>query len=334
MFELFYQRIVLLSLIFIKSLSINAQIDTIDYSLKVNWAALPGNYPPKMQNFFFQDPLDSIDVFYLYPTLLVSKEDTRWNVPIDDKEQLDRIENSVVPFQASAWASSGSIYVPYYRQAHLRSYFNLDSGGREALLFAYADVKRAFEYYLEHFNHGKGIILAGHSQGSTHLAFILRDFFDGKPLQSQLVAAYLPGNGFEKDVFKNIPFMEKPDQIGGFVSWNTFKRKIDQRNYTWCKGKAVINPVTWDTTAVAKRALHKGFLFSNGKMYKKSFTTHMTNDIIWISLPHFPYRYVSFGMKQYHVGDVNLFWEDIRENSLLRTRVYLEERKKRFPKNN
>lgn len=310
--------------------SVLSQHEAVDYSNPSNWAVVPGNYPEKMKEFFVRDPFDSIDVFYIYPTLIVSEKDTRWNVPIEDKEQQGKILNTVVPFQASAWASSGRLYVPYYRQAHLRSYHNLDSGGREALLFAYSDVKAAFEYYMEHFNNGRGIILAGHSQGSTHLSFILKDFFDGKPLQKQLVAAYLPGNGLEPDLYKTIPFMVHPDDIGGFVSWNTFKKKLDPRNYAWCKGKVVINPVTWDTAMVAPRELHKGFLFSNGKMYEQSFTTNRGNGVIWITTPHFPYRYMSFTMKQYHIGDVNLFWEDIRQNSILRTEVFLKKRKEGF----
>ncbi|MEY3235988.1 MAG: hypothetical protein RI883_89 [Bacteroidota bacterium] len=326
---LFKNTILLISLLQITFTALS-QKEPVDYSNPANWAVVPGNYPEKMKDFFVQDPFDSIDVFYLYPTLIVSEKDTRWNVPIDDKEQQGKILNSVVPFQASAWASSGSLYVPYYRQAHLRSYFNLDSGGREALLFAYADVKAAFEYYLEHFNNGRGIILAGHSQGSTHLSFILRDFFDGKPLQNQLVSAFLPGNGFEPDLYKTIPLMVHPDDIGGFVSWNTFKKKLDAKNYSWCKGKVAINPVTWDTTLVAPRELHKGFLFSNGKMYEHSFTTNRENGVIWITTPHFPYRYMSFTMNHYHVGDVNLFWEDIRQNSILRTEVFLKKRKEAF----
>jgi hypothetical protein len=215
------------------------------------------------------------------------------------------------------------VYAPYYRQAHLRSYYELENGGEKALLFAYEDVKSSFEYYLKNFNNGKGIVLVGHSQGSTHLGFILRDFFDGKPLQNQLVAAYIPGIGFGKDQFQTISLMEDPKEVGGFLAWNTFKRKVDKESYTFYENKACINPVTWDTTAIASRKQHKGFLFSNGKFYEQSFSTHLGNGIVWISTPHFPYRYLSFTMKHYHIGDINLFWEDIRENVLLRTKNYL-----------
>ena len=309
----------------------NTFADAVDYSSTNNWAVLPGNYPDNIKDYFVQNPQDSIDVFYVYPTLIVSDKDKRWNVPINDSVQIKKVLNTAVRFQASAWGSSGSLYVPYYRQAHLRSYNNLENGGTTALLLAYSDVKAAFEYYLKHFNHGRGIILAGHSQGSTHISYLLKDFFDGKPLQKQLVAAYIPGVGLDKNQFKTIPFMENPNQTGGFVTWNTFKKKFDKKNYKWYKGKVVINPVTWDTTAIAKRELHKGFLYSNGKMYTKSFDTHTDNGVIWISTPHFPYRYLAFTLRNYHVGDVNLFWEDIRENSLLRVQNYRSNKKNLDP---
>ena len=309
----------------------DAFTNAVDYSSSNNWAVLPGNYPENLKAYSVQNPQDSIDVFYVYPTLIVSDKDKRWNVPINDSVQIKKVLNIAVRFQASAWGNSGSLYVPYYRQAHIRSYNNLENGGTTALLMAYSDVKAAFEYYLKHHNHGRGIILAGHSQGSTHISYLLRDFFDGKPLQKQLVAAYIPGVGLDKNQFKTIPFMENPNQTGGFVTWNTFKKKFDQKNYKWYKGKVVINPVTWDTTALAERKLHKGFLYSNGKMYKNSFDTHTDNGVIWISTPHFPHRYLAFTLRNYHTGDVNLFWEDIRENSLLRVQNYRSNKKNLDP---
>jgi hypothetical protein len=168
-------------------------------------------------------------------------------------------------------------------------------------------------------------VLAGHSQGSTHLMLLMKEFFDGKPLQEKLIAAYLPGNALKVDEFKHIPFMTEPDQTGGFVSWNTFKKKYNTPYFQkWFKGSVTINPVTWDTTAFAPRSKHDGFLFSNGKLYEHSFETNVIDGGVWLTLPHFPYRYLSFKMKTYHAGDVNLFWEDIRQNARLRVLTYLE----------
>lgn len=324
----FKQRFILFSTPFflIYSSFSFGQIDTnkVDYSNQDNWAVLPGHYPKELEKFGLKRLNDSIDVFYVYPTLLTDKKDERWNVEMTDSIQHEKVLKGAIQFQASAFTEVGAVYSPYYRQAHLRSYYELENGGEEALLFAYQDVKNAFEYYLKNYNQGKGIVLVGHSQGSTHIGFILRDFFDGKPLQKQLIAAYIPGIGFEKDQFNTIPLMVEPYEIGGFLSWNTFKRKVDKDSFRFYENKACINPVTWDTSIFVSSDLHKGFLFSNGKFYKQSFKTYLGNGIIRISTPHFPFRYLSFTMKHYHVGDINLFWEDIRQNALLRSKSYIE----------
>ena len=56
-----------------------------DYNLSTSWAVLPSKYSQEFQNFASnaQDTLQA-DVFYVYPTLNLDKEDLRWNVPIDD----------------------------------------------------------------------------------------------------------------------------------------------------------------------------------------------------------------------------------------------------------
>jgi hypothetical protein len=308
-------------------LNVYALLGQTDYSDSSNWAVLPGHYPKELLTYSILPGNDSIDVFYIYPTLLTSKNDTRWNVEISDSAQRKKVLNSAVQFQASSWASAGNIYVPFYRQAHIRSYSSLEGRGREALLLAYSDIKRAFEYYLQNYNKGKGIILAGHSQGGTHITLLLKDYFDDKSLQKQLVAAYIPGIGIDTNEFKTIGLMTTPGETGGFVTWNTFKRKLDQQQYKWYKGKAVVNPVTWDLEVNVDKKEHKGFLFSNGKLYEHSFNTHLSDGVIWISTPHFPYRYLSFTMRNYHVGDVNLFWEDIRQNAMLRSQYYLRNNK-------
>lgn len=297
----------------------------VNYANISNWAVHPYNIPDVLFPYLNDTANNSkADVFYIYPTLFLDKKDERWNIPLDDSVFRNKILDNAVRFQASAWGECGRMFVPFYRQAHIRSYRNLENGGREALLFAYSDIKAAFQYYLDNFNKGKPIILAGHSQGSTHLTLLLKDFFDGKTLQNQLVAAYLPGIGLKKNEFLTIPLMTSPNQIGGFVTWNTFKRKVNQEKFEmWYKGKAVINPVTWNSEKVADRKKHKGFLFSNNKLYSQSFSTHVIDGAIWISTPHFPYRSVAWTMDDYHIGDINLFWADIKFNSKQRLMEFL-----------
>ena len=107
--------------------------------------------------------------------------------------------------------------------------------GKEAGVLAYQDVKRAFQFYLENYNQGKPIIIASHSQGSLHAKRLLHEFFDGKVLQEKLIAAYLVGVRILPNEFKNIPVLNQPNETGGFVSWNTYKKnKLPKRYDYWC----------------------------------------------------------------------------------------------------
>ena len=104
-------------------------------------------------------------------------------------------------------------------------------------------------------------------------------------------------------------------------TWPSASLKLKTKKYKdWYKGSAVINPVTWDQSSYAKRGQHKGFLFWDENIYEQSFSTHLVDGAVWISIPHVPFRSLSVSMKDYHIGDVNLFWEDTRIN--VKDRVY------------
>ncbi|WP_291807302.1 DUF3089 domain-containing protein [Lutibacter sp.] len=322
--------VVLFSITSCKSLTVptfSSQVSPAvpNYNEPSSWAVLPNKYSDKLSD--WKTTKDSLvaDVFYVYPTLNIEKKDVRWNVPIEDILQQEKVLEKAVYFQASAFLNAGKLYVPFYRQAHLRSYSEYDNGGDKALNIAYADIKNAFIAYLEKYNNGRSIIIAAHSQGTTHAIQLLKDFFDGKPLHSKLIAAYIPGIAIKKNEFINIPLMTSPTETGGFVSWNTFKMNHYPKRYSsWYKGSVVSNPISWNTAKTSSRKDHKGFLFSNGKLYKQALKVKVADGILWTSLPHFPYRIFILGKKRYHEGDINLFWEDIRENALVRVHSYLK----------
>ena len=95
----------------------------------------------------------------------------------------------------------------------------------------YADVRDAWRAYLAHDNHGRGVVLIGHSQGSILLTRLIAEEIDGKPAQKLLVAAYLAGDlGFSvpagKDVggtFKSIPLCRSASQFGCALVWSTYQ---------------------------------------------------------------------------------------------------------------
>jgi hypothetical protein len=296
-----------------------------NYANEKSWAVLPTKYPATLQEYVPINVQDlKADVFYVYPTLLLDKNDLRWNASIDDKIQNDKVVHTAVKNQASPFATSGRIYVPFYRQAHIKSYSLYDKGGKQAFEIAYADVKKAFEFYLKNYNKGRPIIIVSHSQGTNHTIQLLKDFFDGQVLQKRLIAAYIPGMGVKPNEFKTIQEMTKPNETGGFVSWNTRKKGTYPKNKTVYDGAVTTNPITWDTSKTTTLNQHKGFLYSNGKLYSKALKIEITNGMVWSTNPKFPMRFFMSFMKNYHVGDINLFWQDIKENVELRTKIWFE----------
>ena len=293
-----------------------------NYNDKDSWAVLPENIPDEISIFNIDENKKEADVFYIYPTLIDSKNQREWNSDIWNEDIRNDVINRPVKYQASAWLDAGNLYVPYYRQAHIRVFndkFRVD--GDKALNLAYNDIKEAFTYYLENFNNDKPFIIASHSQGTVHAKRLISEFIDGKELQKKLIAAYLVGIKVFEDEFKNIKPMNSPDETGGFVTWNTFKfnkypRKDNYEN--WFKGGVTTNPITWDDSKETKKDLHKGLLYRDLKIFSQNIDIKLIDGIVWSSIPNVPGKILLQTVRSYHFADINLFWVDIRENAKLR----------------
>ena len=274
------------------------------------------------------------DVFFVVPTLFSDKRNTSWNSNIYDEKFSELLIESSIKYQATAWLNAGNLYSPNYRQAHFRVFDERfwSNGGEDAYNLAYQDIKKAFEVYLKNFNKGKPIIIAGHSQGAGHLKRLLQEVFDGKEIENKLIAAYLIGTKITKDDFFSLKLMNKEDEIGGYVTWNTFKvlNNEDKYNLTvdrvWLNDAQVTNPITWSNFISKDYNDHKGFLWLNQKVFPNTIVIESIDEGINIKTPKmgFPKTILFSTIKDYHKGDINLFWEDIRINAIKRTRKYFE----------
>jgi Protein of unknown function (DUF3089) len=177
-----------------------------DYNDLDYWAAHPWKWDPSDS---VPAPLigpeqDSIaDLFFLYPTTFTDPGRAKMvNAPIDDPYLSAKTDYSTILFQASAFNQHCRIFSPRYRQAHLSNFYSNDTA-TSGLAFdlAYQDIKSAFEFYLRHYNAGRPIIIAAHSQGSKLAERLLKEFFDGRELQEKLVAAYVLGWPIPRDYF-------------------------------------------------------------------------------------------------------------------------------------
>ena len=306
-----------------------------DYTNLRSWAVHPSGDQSIFDDFNLNSSKLPVDVFFIYPTLLTDKDNTRWNADIFDSKTRSYVLGSSVKYQASAWFATGDVYVPYYRQAHLRVFRESfwKNGGKEAYEMAYNDVKEAFITYMKVYNNDRPIIIAGHSQGSGHAKRLLQEFFDDKPLKNKLVAAYLIGTKITSDDFKTLDLMNDKNETGGFVTWNTYRlmseRKKQKSSFTiseeWIQDALCSNPITWNDNKTSNYDEHKGFLYLNNKVFPKTVKIESIDNKILVKLPKMGIvkRLLLSTVKDYHKADVNLFWEDIRLNSIERSTSYL-----------
>lgn len=301
-----------------------------DYSKLEYWAAHPDKW----------DPSDTVplplkrssetkiaDVFFVHPTTYTDMKDAGvTNARIDDSIINYKTDYSSIIYQASAFNESARVFAPRYRQAHISMYKEMDSVKKAAAFeIAYQDVKEAFIYYLNNENHGRPIIIASHSQGTTHTKRLLKEMIDGKELSKQLVCAYLVGMVVKKDEYERIQVCADSSETGCFVSWRTFRK-----DYTddWANRidttVAVVNPVNWKVgNEMVEKADHKGaVLYNLKKVYTNTQTTQKEGSALWISHPKFPGSFL-YLKKNYHAGDINLFYVDIRNDVSRRINLFM-----------
>jgi len=157
-----------------------------------------------------------------------------------------------------------------------------------------------------------------------HGSKLVKEFFDSTELESQLIAAYLPGVGIEPLYFNSLNPLETPEATGGYVSWNTYKSgKLPKRYQSYYEGRVTSNPITWNDQQQTTFENHKGLLYYNKEIYPESITVEMIDGMIWASLPKVPKRFFMSFIKNYHAFDINLFWKDISENAVLRRDQWL-----------
>jgi DUF3089 family protein len=172
------------------------------------------------------DPKAPIDCFYVYPT--VSTDPTPNSDMVADPAELN-----VIRQQFARFASKCRPYAPLYRQVTLAGLRRIIGGGASGGLsvgLGYDDVRDAWNYYVSHDNAGRGVALIGHSQGSYVLTELIRREIDGKPVQSRLVSAILPGATIPvargKDVggaFQHIPVCRTASQTGCLIAYSAFR---------------------------------------------------------------------------------------------------------------
>jgi len=303
-----------------------------DYSLISSWAAHPGK----------KDPSDTVvgvgqkknlpemsrtDVFFIHPTSYTNQPNIKnpWSGDITEDQLNKKTDDGSILYQASVFNQAGNVYAPRYRQAHYYSYLTEDTfSSIRAFDVAYMDVKVAFTYYLANYNKGNAIIIASHSQGTTHAIRLVKEFFDDKPLQGKLVCAYLVGMPVYESMFNTIKPCMDSAETGCYCTWRTYARGYYPKDYKKpLKVSVCTNPLTWKTDSVyASHKLNRGGILRDMKKVIPRLTDAQVMDgVLRINKPDIKGK-IFLNITNYHIADYNLFYMNVRENALYRTKMY------------
>ena len=293
------------------------------------WAAHPwkkdlsDSIPKPLRATFQQD--STTDVFFIHPTTLTVNSDPRWTADIDDPELNAKTDYSSILYQASVFNEKCRVFAPRYRQAHYNSFFIGDSIAKKYFDLAYADIRAAFEYYLANYNNGRPIIIAAHSQGTKHAGRLLKEFFEEKPLLDKLVCAYIIGLPIPEDYFKVLPPCKDSLSTGCFVGWRTYKSGYLEPNYVAKENfkTVVINPLSWTSDTLFYNSSYNlgGVLKKFNRIVPQTVSAQVHSNVLWASKPNVAGK-IFFTKKNYHIGDINLFYMNIRQNVSTRIAAY------------
>lgn len=301
----------------------NRQTQNI-YSDSSKWAYLETNVDDK-----------EADVFFICPTVYGGDENT-FNMSLDD-EDTKKSFLGAINMEKGIYDEECRFFAPYYRQAALNVY-EMESADREKYLeIAYEDVKRAFEYYMEYYNDGHPIVLAGFSQGADLSIRLLKDCFADEDTNELLVACYAIGWSItEEEIqeFSHLRFAEGETDVGVIVSFNSEAENITDSPMIPMGTKTLaINPLNWKTDGtVADKSQNDGACFTDysGSIVKEipQLTGAYIDEnrgalkVTDVTAEDYPAVLSIFEDGIYHLYDYQFFYRNLQENVAVRVNEY------------
>ena len=244
-------------------------------------------------------------------------------------------------FQAKGLLPDRSLesFIPYYRQADAAYTLNLPLEEQDSIIggIPKTDVFTAFDYYIKNHNNGRPFILAGHSQGSNVLVYLLSEYMKENPkVYARMIVAYVIGYSITEDYLTKNPhlkFAEGPDDTGVIISYNTEAPEVQGNNPVILPGAIAINPINWtreETLATAQDSLGSILPNTEGKYVPVKNYADARVDKARCALicstaevEKWSPGNVVFIKGIYHSYDYPFYYYNIRENAANRTKIFL-----------
>jgi hypothetical protein len=167
------------------------------------------------------------DCFYVYPTVSDQKQPQASQV-------VDDVLRSIALYQTARYSRDCRVFAPVYRQVTIQGLFQPGTVTPEMREQGYDDVVEAWRAYLKRFNHGRGVVLIGHSQGTFVLRRLIREEIDPKAsARRRIVSAVLLGGNVSVKKgsdrggdFKHVRACRREGQTGCVVAFSTFNAPV------------------------------------------------------------------------------------------------------------
>jgi hypothetical protein len=214
-----------------------------DYARGQSWALIPADAATPSP----ADP--SADVFFVHATTYDGGRD--WNGPIDDPRASDFLTHVILPNYAGPFVHAGRLFAPRYRQASVYTELTMREDAQDARAFAYGDVRRAFDFYLDHFNQGRPLVVVGVEQGGTMVERLMAEEVAQRPdLVRRIAAVYLIDAVALADDYapkSPLPACKSREQPRCVVGWSQAfafdqanVRKILERSLVWAPNDELV----------------------------------------------------------------------------------------------
>lgn len=293
----------------------------VDYSNKDNWA------------YYAIGEDKDVDLFLICPTVDMNDE---YNMSMDDADTKANFYGAL-NMERGIYEDSARMYAPYYRQVAMKVY-GLDRSEWEPYMeTAYEDISAAFSYYLKHENNGRGIILAGFSQGADMCYRLLAEYYDDKKLSDRLVSVYAIGWPCTKELTEKYPQIkpaQSADDLGSVISFDCEAESVTDTfiHPAGCDAYT-INPINWTTdSTLADKEGNLGACFTD---YSGSVAAEFPNlcgcyidksraviKVTDIDPADYPAYIPGLPDGAYHIYDYQFFYRNLQQNVAHRVELY------------
>ena len=296
---------------------------TLDYGNAENWA------------YFALGEDKDVDVFLICPTVDTRSETNSFDV----NDKLKGRFVSALDMEKGIYEETGRLYSPYYRQMSMNAYKLPEAEREKALEVAYGDVSAAFRWYLENENHGRGLILAGFSQGSQMCLELLKEYYGGegaeaRALRENLIAVYAIGWSVTEEMTEAWPQIRPArgeTETGVVISFDCEDGSLTDTLVIPAGTVALsINPMNWKTDGTAADAsLCSGAVMSTGAEPVPGLCGAYIGArgelvVTGVSPADYPAVIDIFPEGAYHIYDYMFFYRNLQENVKVRLEAFLE----------